>query len=69
MLRILAATVLLTMAASPSWACDWNKVTSTATPATTAAAQPAPPANCPTCVVPDQTTGTPQTNPAQPKAS
>ncbi len=52
MTRILAATVLLTIAASPCFACDWTHTTAAVdTPATTAAAQPATPAAaCPTCI-------------------
>ena len=52
MIRVLAATALLSLAASPAFACPFTQTSATATQSTTAAAQPAPPADCPTCVTP-----------------
>ena len=41
MARLLAAALLLTVAAAPAFACDWQKSTSTDTQKRTAASQPA----------------------------
>ena len=41
MARLLAAAVLLTFAAAPAFACDWQKSTSTDTQKRTVASQPA----------------------------
>jgi hypothetical protein len=41
MARLLAAAVLLTLAAAPAIACDWQKSTSNDTQKRTAASQPA----------------------------
>ncbi len=59
MIRVLAATVLLTVAGSPCFACDWTHTTAVEGQSTTAAAQPAAPATCPTCVAPDHAAAPP----------
>jgi hypothetical protein len=41
MARLLAAAVLLTVAAAPAFACDWQKSTSNDTQQRTVASQPA----------------------------
>jgi hypothetical protein len=65
MMRLAAAAALLTMASVPSFACDWmNQSTSVAKPSTTAAAQSAAPADCPTCLLPDHSAAPKQTMPA-----
>ncbi len=59
MIRLLAASLVLTLAASPSFACPWSQTSAVDTPSTTAAAQPTTPAApCANCVVPS--TGTPR---------
>ncbi len=40
MTRLLAAALLLTVAAAPAFACDWNKSASTDTQSRTVASQP-----------------------------
>jgi hypothetical protein len=53
MLRLLIAAAALSLAASPGFACDWEKSASVPAPASIAAAQPDAQTNCPTCVVPN----------------
>lgn len=69
MRRVLAATVLLSLAASPAFACDWNQTSSLETRSTTAAAQPTAPATCPTCITPNHDAGAPPAVPTQQKPS
>ncbi len=66
MIRVLAATVLLTILASPAFACPWTQTSSVTPQSTTAAAQPPAPANCPTCVVPGHTPANLPPAPQQP---
>lgn len=63
MIRALATASVLALIATPCFACPWTQTSSVDTPTATAAAQPAAPAPCPTCVAPGHGSTAPQTAP------